>query len=87
MYGERAALPRRRLTRVAVRACVCDCHRSLAVPYPVVTFDAREDGDVIEAAVACSQCRGLHARIFLKPPKPSPVPLPSTYSTDETPEG
>jgi hypothetical protein len=73
---------------VSVRACICSCHRSLAVPYPIITFDANEDGDVVEAAVACSHCAGLHARIFLKPPhRPDPLPLPSTYSTDDAPEG
>lgn len=65
--------------------CCCSCHQSLTEPYPVIGFDANEPVDVIAAATACSLCRGLHARIFEKPPRPY-RPSSSTYSTDASEE-
>ena len=65
-----------------VRGCTCVCHASTTDRYPIIGFDANEDVDVIAAATACSQCLGLHTRIFEKPPtRPLPHLLP--YSTDD----
>ena len=62
--------------------CECRCHTSITNLRPLVGFDPTIDTDVVEAAVACSQCQPAHARIFDKPRLPY-KPLPVPYSTPD----